>query len=318
MDQAASHHQIPKEKNKQPWRPADDWGIHPRAREAQPAPSQKVRQAAEPPWRKLLAPSFPHLPDYVAPYSDVASQNDAQNEDNASRLLLGEGPPTAVSDILIRQDFCPTNDSPVHILTGTSSFNKIPINYYFSKDVPSCGPVKEVCTLYILGKLLGKGKGTSKDLAKNAAAAHALATLRSQCSTIFIKQTSVDTAKDHFISRQQMTQDLYAVDILSANIWAEKYAQENLHFLVRKTIENYIQSDDQKDLVFSPEFSKEERALMHEVAEEFNLKSKSYGSGENRFLVLSRYRSRNQLYQHIAKCGGETFRYKLIPPKGNS
>ena len=333
MDPAASH-QIPKEKQKQPWRPADDWGSHPpareaqlprareaqlpRAREAQPARSQRVRQAAEPPWRKLLAPSFPQLPDYVAPYSDVASQNDAQNEDNASGLLLGEGPPTAVSDILIKEDFSPANDNPVHILTCTRSFNKIPMNYYFSKDVPSCGRVQVVCTVYILGKLLGKGKGIYKKLARRAAAAHALATLRSQCNTIFIKQTSVDTVKDNFISRQQMTQELCAEDILSANIGAEKNAQENLRVLVRKTLRNYIQSDDQKDLVFSPEFSKEERALMHRVAEKFNLESKSYGSGEDRFLVLSRYRSRSQLYQHIVNCGGETFRYKLIPPQGNS
>ena len=42
------------------------------------------------------------------------------------------------------------------------------------------------------------------------------------------------------------------------------------------------------DLVFASDFSTEERAVIHEVSRKLNLKAKSYGKGENRFITVSR------------------------------
>ena len=42
------------------------------------------------------------------------------------------------------------------------------------------------------------------------------------------------------------------------------------------------------DLVFASDFSTEERAVIHEVSRKLNLKAKSYGKGEDRFITVSR------------------------------
>ncbi|KAH8306416.1 hypothetical protein KR018_010786 [Drosophila ironensis] len=56
----------------------------------------------------------------------------------------------------------------------------------------------------------------------------------------------------------------------------------------RKLIENYVNSDDFRDLQFEPTFSKEERAALHQMASRFGLRSASYGTGETRRLLISK------------------------------
>ncbi|XP_060647247.1 NF-kappa-B-repressing factor [Drosophila nasuta] len=56
----------------------------------------------------------------------------------------------------------------------------------------------------------------------------------------------------------------------------------------RKLIENYVNSDDMRDMQFEPTFSKEERAALHQVASKFGLRSNSYGVGESRRLLITK------------------------------
>ncbi|EDW80900.2 uncharacterized protein Dwil_GK11774 [Drosophila willistoni] len=56
----------------------------------------------------------------------------------------------------------------------------------------------------------------------------------------------------------------------------------------RKLIENYAQSSDIRDLQFEPTFSKDERAILHKAAGRFSLRSSSYGTGEDRRLLISK------------------------------
>jgi len=83
---------------------------------------------------------------------------------------------------------------------------------------------------------------------------------------------------------------------------------------VKQMIQDYCLSDGEKDLVFSPLFSKEERAIIHKEAQKMNLKSHSHGQAGERYLVLSRKRTVAQLFSHIQKSGGETSKYVLVPP----
>ncbi|KAM8703343.1 hypothetical protein ACLKA7_008031 [Drosophila subpalustris] len=55
-----------------------------------------------------------------------------------------------------------------------------------------------------------------------------------------------------------------------------------------KLIENYVNSDDMRDMQFEPTFSKEERAAFHQVASKFGLRSNSYGIGESRRLLITK------------------------------
>ena len=83
---------------------------------------------------------------------------------------------------------------------------------------------------------------------------------------------------------------------------------------VTQIVEDFIRSDKQEDLVFAPSFSVEERSTIHNVARKLHLKTKSYNKGDERYLILSRKRSPQELLAHLLASGGETRRHKLIPP----
>ena len=84
---------------------------------------------------------------------------------------------------------------------------------------------------------------------------------------------------------------------------------------IEETILNYMKSDKQEDLVFSPSFSKDERAIIHQKSRKYHLKAKSYGKDDDRYLVLSRKRTPLELVAHIRANGGETCKYLLKSPE---
>ena len=83
---------------------------------------------------------------------------------------------------------------------------------------------------------------------------------------------------------------------------------------ITEVLENYASSERQDDLVFSPHFRKDERIIIHNECRRLNLKSKSNGQGNTRYLIVRRKRSASQLLAHVMECGGETARYKVVPP----
>lgn len=52
----------------------------------------------------------------------------------------------------------------------------------------------------------------------------------------------------------------------------------------------------------------------YRVARKYNLKSKSFGKGEDRYLVISNENKKWILIERIIEKGGETDNYKLIFP----
>ncbi|XP_046362268.2 uncharacterized protein LOC124139321 [Haliotis rufescens] len=84
---------------------------------------------------------------------------------------------------------------------------------------------------------------------------------------------------------------------------------------IRKCVENYARSDNYGDLVFSSDFTKEERALIHQHAKRFRLKTRSRGSNANRFIIVSRKRTAVELFEHVMSQGGSTSKYELVPPQ---
>ena len=84
---------------------------------------------------------------------------------------------------------------------------------------------------------------------------------------------------------------------------------------VKRVIDEFIRSDGHDDLVFSPEFTKEERAVIHAEAHKRHLRTRSYGSGDQRHLILSLQRTPLQLVEHLRAHGGQTVKYFLIEPQ---
>lgn len=79
-----------------------------------------------------------------------------------------------------------------------------------------------------------------------------------------------------------------------------------------KLLKNFISSLSDEDLVFEKGLSSEERAIVHKEANRFGLKTRSHGTGENRFLVAQKKRSAGELMESIKKNGGQFSKYELI------
>jgi len=207
------------------------------------------------------------------------------------------------------------------------------------------------CTYYYVSAELGSGLALTKPSAKIQAAQKALEYLRSQCYSVVIK-TQLETSEET-VSRAGMIQDIMTA-IPSSNIgsqllkkmgWtsgglgktgqgiaepvttktiikreglgldAEKGIPKNFLPKIQSIIHKYARSNDQKDLMFEAEFSKEERAIIHKEAQAIGLKSQSYGKGDNRHITLKRKRNPVELYRYIMDMGGETDKYRLVSPK---
>lgn len=83
------------------------------------------------------------------------------------------------------------------------------------------------------------------------------------------------------------------------------------------TLEDYLNTDMKNDLVFSPTFTNEERAVIHKLANQLGLKSHSYGPKTNRTLIISRKIDPLDLVSELLELGGSTEKYQLIEPTQN-
>lgn len=94
----------------------------------------------------------------------------------------------------------------------------------------------------------------------------------------------------------------------------EQGVTQKFRSYIRNLLSDFSRGTSLKDLAFSPEFSREQRAEIHMAARKFKLKTKSFGEGQNRFLVLSRKFSALELIEKIMQEGG-TSKYEVVPPR---
>ena len=91
----------------------------------------------------------------------------------------------------------------------------------------------------------------------------------------------------------------------------------------RKKVKNMINQfcrevtagvNTQNELVFSPAFSKEQRAFIHKIVKQYGMNHRSYGKGDKRYLVISNKISVYEKILLIAEAGGETEEFKVHAP----
>lgn len=208
------------------------------------------------------------------------------------------------------------------------------------------------CIVTIDGCVVTDAVGDTRITAKRNAAHAAMQKLKSKCWTIVTKQAA-DT-DDAGLSHSIVSEDTGNADAISNSSkgsklmksmgWtgggigkhgtgiaepistntiihrqglgfqADKGIGRNFVSVIKKHLYAYLHSDDEKDITFSPTFINEERAIIHKEAQKIGLKTRSYGKGDERFLVVTRKRDQYQLFEHIKSQGGETSKYKLLPP----
>lgn len=248
------------------------------------------------------------------------------------------------------------NDNPSQILRQSADFNKMLLEFQYDEHTIA-NNIIITCTLLLEGQCIAEAKGMSKTNAKTSVSEIALEKLQQTNWTILVKK-SEDCDGPGLSREELMGEiEKNAAVIPDSNIgnkllrkmgWvsggvgkkgtgisepvtlgtvinreglglaSDKGITQSFQQSVHDIIQNYAKSGNQEDLAFSPEFTKEERAIIHQKCKKFNLKSQSKGKDDERYLIVGRKRSAEQLFSHIAQSGGATSKYELLPPGGQS
>lgn len=247
-----------------------------------------------------------------------------------------------LSDLVILDN----SSNAICTLNDTAQFNKIAVDYKFSLMPGQCWK----CEVYLLGQFIAAATGPKK-IVKHLAAEEALKKLKETCSVV--KASVRKDCNGDAISRSQIMgrsgEEAKAQEIKEDNIgnqllrkmgWKggglgrdgegiaepirvkEQFTREGLGLdadsqLNKRDLEdvirNYVASDRQDELRFSTELTNDERKQIHQISQKYGLRSKSYGQGKQRFLIVSRKVHKAQLLGQLLQ-EGQVGRYELIKP----
>ena len=258
--------------------------------------------------------------------------------------------PYDLSDfVIMNYSIASPSFGPTTTLDHSANANHVVLNYQF-EQIADFGVL---CNLFISDIKVASVLGTTKADAKKSASVEALKSLKEICYTILVKK-NVDNdgeglTKDELVSTVEGGGNVISDNnignmLLRKMGWAgggvgkhatgiaepvkagQVIGRQGLGLMasqgidgifyekVQGILDSYVKSSDQNDLSFSPEFTKEERLIIHQMARRHGLKTSSRGKGESRFFVLSRKRSGAQLLDYVMSCGGATSKYEVIPP----
>ena len=245
-----------------------------------------------------------------------------------------------------------TNVLNTNILRHSADFNRMSLEYDFRLN-KVMGEDRVRCLVNLQGHIMANVEGTTNQNAKHLASTKCLERLRQMCWTIQIKQAAdssdLGLSREQVLGDLAKTSEAIPESnignkLLKAMGWkgggigkegtgiaepvnaeavinreglglrSEQGFSKDFYPAMKSLVLKYTKSSDQNDLVFYPDFSKEERATIHRICQQFSLKTRSYGVGDERYLVASRRRTPNQLFNHILENGGETSKYVLKPP----
>lgn len=81
---------------------------------------------------------------------------------------------------------------------------------------------------------------------------------------------------------------------------------------VRQLLNDFVQSETEKDLVFDKDLSIEDRKIIHKEAQRYGLKTRSEGNGQERFIVVRKKKTSNEILTSVLKHGGELNKFSII------
>jgi len=247
--------------------------------------------------------------------------------------------------LLVTLSYVP-GEHPCSLLNRSAAFSKMNASWDFQGS--------NQCVVKVNGQVISKAKGTDKKDARDKAAESAVQFLRQHCYTIEVKNqflsdgTKVDLmdvevntsvgGKAEALGNSNVGHKLLSLmgwsggglgkegagraePVTATSLFGReglgnrctgKYFKQK----ITKIVEEWMASSSPYDLVFTTGFDNDQRKDMHQVARRFNLKSKSYGKGEDRHLTISKKQSGLSLVEELVAQGGETEKYNLIPPLG--
>ncbi|XP_048885108.1 NF-kappa-B-repressing factor [Brienomyrus brachyistius] len=244
------------------------------------------------------------------------------------------------------------SDNAICIINDTAQFNKVAADYKFAV-LPDH---RWKCDVYLEGQYVASGIGpkkTVKHIAAEEALATLRQTqavvksnLRKEGNVDVISRNQILARVGEDMSRQEIKEDNIGNQMLRKMGWKggglgrdgegiaepirvkEQFSREGLGLdadkpgnqLSKKDIEDiireYASSDRQDDLRFSTELNNDERKQIHQVSQKYGLRSKSYGQGRQRFLIVSRKVHKDQLIDQLLQ-EGQVGRYELVKPQAS-
>ncbi|KAL0973640.1 hypothetical protein UPYG_G00207780 [Umbra pygmaea] len=244
------------------------------------------------------------------------------------------------------------SDNAICIINDTAQFNKVAADYKFTVQPDH----RWKCEVYLEGQFVAAGVGPKKTVKHIAAeeALATLRQTQAVVKSNLRKEGNVDALSRYQIlnrsgeeaSRQEIKEDNIGNQLLRKMGWKggglgregdgisepikvkEQFSREGLGMdmdksgnqLTKRNIEeiirNYASSDRQDDLRFSTELNNDERKQIHQISQKYGLRSKSYGQGRQRFLIVSRKVHKDQLIGQLLQ-EGQVGRYELVKPQAS-
>jgi hypothetical protein len=81
---------------------------------------------------------------------------------------------------------------------------------------------------------------------------------------------------------------------------------------MRQILINFVNSPSENDLLFDKNLTIEDRKLIHREAHKLGLKTRSEGSATNRFIVVRKNLTADQILEAALKNGGQVSRYQIV------
>ncbi|XP_072913950.1 NF-kappa-B-repressing factor isoform X1 [Hemitrygon akajei] len=245
-----------------------------------------------------------------------------------------------------------TAKNAVCILNNSAQFNRMTVDYKFQltpNDVWQC-------RVFIEDHFIAEAYGTKK-LVKHTAAEKALDILRQtqpivksskpgKSGTAISRSAIIGRSAEEDL-KQKITEDNIGNQLLRKMGWKggglgkegegiaepitvkEQFKREGLGLEMSKSnsklnkrdiedlIKNYARSDRQEELTFSKELTNDERMQIHQMAAKYGLKSKAYGKGKDRYLVVFKKMRVKDIMNQLTQ-EGQVGRFELVMPGSSS
>lgn len=244
------------------------------------------------------------------------------------------------------------SDNAICIVNDTAQFNKVTADYRFTMLAEHHWR----CEVYIEGQFVASAFGPKKIVKHIAAeeAIATLKRTHAVVKSNFRKEGNEDAlSRNQIMARagedvvhQEIKEDNIGNQLLRKMGWTggglgregegiaepitvkEQFSREGLgmgrdrhgNHLTKRDLEeiirNYACSERQDDLRFASELNNDERKQIHQISQKYGLRSKSYGQGKHRFLVVSRRVHKDQLIGQLLQ-EGQVGRYELVKPQAS-
>ncbi|XP_056625295.1 NF-kappa-B-repressing factor [Triplophysa dalaica] len=268
------------------------------------------------------------------------------SEQSGSRFTQHDGKKTQLGQLVILEN----SDNAICIINDTAQFNKVLADYKFTV-LPDHN---WRCEVYLDGQFVAAGIGPKKTVKHVAAEealatlrrtqAVVKSNLRMEGHADAISRNQIIAHSGEESTRQEIKEDNIGNQLLRKMGWTggglgrdgegiavpikvkEQFTREGLGMDMNRPgkqlykrdideiIRNYACSDRQDDLRFSNELNNDERKQIHQISQRYGLRSKSYGQGRQRFLMVSRRVQKDQLIGQLLQ-DGQVGRYELVKPQ---